>query len=192
MKQAKVLTDKELKKVIGYIDAFDRHAERNKAIVLLTHYLGLRISECASLLVADVVNDEGTVNDVIHLSVKQTKGSNSRRVFVSKKAKSVLKRYLQSDLSVIQHTYLFQTQKSKRFNTNALTQLVKRLYDRVGVVGVVGASSHSGRRFFITKMSISGVSVRVIAEAVGHASIATTQRYIDVNDELISNAVELV
>jgi site-specific recombinase XerD len=32
----------------------------------------------------------------------------------------------------------------------------------------------------------------VIAEAVGHASIATTQRYIDVNDELISNAVELV
>ena len=69
MKQAKVLTDKELKKVIGYIDAFDRHAERNRAIVLLTHYLGLRISECASLLVTDVVNDEGTVNDVIHLTV---------------------------------------------------------------------------------------------------------------------------
>lgn len=49
MKQAKVLTDKELKKVVEYIDAFDRHAERNKAIVLLTHYLGLRISECGSL-----------------------------------------------------------------------------------------------------------------------------------------------
>ena len=31
-----------------------------------------------------------------------------------------------------------------------------------------------------------------IAEAVGHSSIATTQRYIDVNDELIGNAVELV
>ena len=82
-----------------------------------------------------------------------------------------------------------QTQKSKRFNTNALTQLVKRLYDRVGVVG---ASSHSGRRTFITRLATSGVSVRVIAEAVGHSSIATTQRYIDVNDELISNAVELV
>ena len=62
---------------------------------------------------------------------EQTKGSKSRRVFVSKKAKSVLKRYLQSDLSVIQHTYLFQTQKSKRFNTNALTQLVKRLYEEL-------------------------------------------------------------
>ena len=189
MKQAKVLTDKELKKVTDYIDAFDRHAHRNRVIVLLTHFCGMRISEVASLLVSDVVNDEGTVNDVIHLTAQQTKGSKSRRVFVSKKAKSALKRYLQSDLSVIQRTFLFNTQKSKRFNTNALTQLVKRLYARVGVVG---ASSHSGRRFFITKMSISGVSVRVIAEAVGHASIATTQRYIDVNDELIGNAVELV
>ena len=65
MKQAKVLTDKELKKVIEYIDAFDRHAERNKAIVLLTHYLGLRISECGSLLVENVINDKGEVNDVI-------------------------------------------------------------------------------------------------------------------------------
>ena len=63
------------------------------------------------------------------------------------------------------------------------------MYDRVGVVG---ASSHSGRRTFSTKLATSGGSVRVIAEAVGHASISTTQRYIDVNDELISNAVELV
>ena len=85
--------------------------------------------------------------------------------------------------------FLFQTQKSTRFNTSALTNLVKRLYARCGIIG---ASSHSGRRTFITKLATSGVSVRVIAEAVGHSSIATTQRYIDVNDELISNAVELV
>jgi integrase len=45
MKQAKVLTDKELKKVTDYIDAFDRHAHRNRVIVLLTHYCGMRISD---------------------------------------------------------------------------------------------------------------------------------------------------
>jgi len=189
MKQAKVLSDKELKKVIDYIDAFDRHSERNRAIILLTHYCGMRVSEVASLLVSDVVNNKGEINDVIHLTADQTKGRESRRVFVSKKAKQALKRYLQSDLSVVQQSYLFQTQKSARFNTTALTVLIKRLYERVGIVG---ASSHSGRRTFITKLATSGVSVRVIAEAVGHSSIATTQRYIDVNDDLISNAVELV
>ena len=172
MKQAKVLTDKELKKVTDYIDAFDRHAHRNRVIVLLTHYCGMRVSEVASLLVSDVVNDEGEVNDVIHLTANQTKGSDSRRVFVSKKAKTALKQYLQSDLSVIQHTYLFQTQKSKRFNTNALTQLVKRLYDRVDVVG---ASSHSGRRTYITKLAENGVAVPIIQKLARHSSLATTQ-----------------
>ena len=108
---------------------------------------------------------------------------------MNKKAKAVIKRYLNSDISVIQQSYLFQTQKSKRFNTNALTQLVKRLYERVGIVG---ASSHSGRRTFITKLATSGVSVRVISELASHKSIQTTQRYIDINDELMSNAVELV
>jgi len=187
MKQAKVLTDTELKKVIAYIDAFDRHAERNKAIILLTHYCGMRVSEVASLLVSDVVSVDNNINDVIYLKANQTKGSKSRRVFVSKKAKTALKRYLQSDLSVIQQSYLFQTQKSKRFNTNALTTLIKRLYERVGIVG---ASSHSGRRTFITKLATSGVNVRVIAEAVGHSNISITNRYIEINDDLIGNAVE--
>ena len=51
---------------------------------------------------------------------------------VGKRAKSALKRYLQSNTSVLQRTLLFNTQKSKRFNTNSLTQLIKRLYERSG------------------------------------------------------------
>ena len=75
MKQAKVLSDKEIKKVIDYIDAFDRHSERNRAIILLTHYCGMRVSEVASLFVSDVVNDKGVINEVIHLTANQTKGT---------------------------------------------------------------------------------------------------------------------
>ena len=188
MKQAKVLTDKELNKVLDVISLYE-HAERNRAMVLMTHLCGLRVCELANLRVSDVVNENGEIRDLLYLDATQTKGSEVRRVFVGKRAKSALKRYLQSNTSVLQRTFLFNTQKSKRFNTNALTQLVKRLYERVGIVG---ASSHSGRRTFIIKLATSGVSVRVIAEAVGHSSIATTQRYIDVTDELIGNAVELV
>ena len=189
MPQAKVLDEKELKKVIQFIDAFDRHAERNRAIILLTHYCGMRISEVASLKTSQVINDEGLMNDIIYLSSSQTKGRQSRRVFVSTKAKLALKRYMTHKKAVVRQEFVFQTQKSERFNTNALTQLVKRIYQRVGVVG---ASSHSGRRSFITKLATSGVSVRVIAEAVGHSSITTTQRYIDINDNLVSSAVEVI
>jgi integrase/recombinase XerD len=58
--------------------------------------------------------------------------------------------------------------------------------------GIKGASSHSGRRTFITNLAAKSVSVRVLAELAGHSSIATTQRYIDVNDEQLRKAVELV
>ncbi|MDP4300215.1 tyrosine-type recombinase/integrase, partial [Leptothrix discophora] len=54
-----------------------------------------------------------------------------------------------------------------------------------------GATSHSGRRTFITNLAAQGVSVRVLAALAGHRSIQTTQRYIDVNDNMLRRAVEL-
>ena len=56
----------------------------------------------------------------------------------------------------------------------------------------MGANSHSGRRTWLTELNAKGVGVRVLAEMVGHASIQTTQRYIDVNDDMMRNACELI
>ena len=37
-----------------------------------------------------------------------------------------------------------------------------------------------------------GAGVWILAEMAGHASIQTTQRYIDVNDDMMRNACELI
>jgi integrase/recombinase XerD len=58
--------------------------------------------------------------------------------------------------------------------------------------GIAGASSHSGRRTFITNLANLGISVRILASLAGHRSIAVTQQYIDVNDDMKRRAVELV
>ena len=55
----------------------------------------------------------------------------------------------------------------------------------------INASSHSGRRKFITDLSEKGVSVRVIQELARHRDLATTQRYIDVSVDKLRNAVNL-
>ena len=49
-----------------------------------------------------------------------------------------------------------------------------------------------GAGLFITRLASKGVTVRVLASLAGHKSIATTQRYIDVNDELKRSAVEMI
>ena len=54
------------------------------------------------------------------------------------------------------------------------------------------ASSHSGRRTYITRLANKGVGVRLLAALAGHSHISTTQRYIDVNSEQLSEAVELL
>ena len=57
---------------------------------------------------------------------------------------------------------------------------------------ISGATSHIGRRAWLTEVSSKGVGVRVLVEMAGHTSIQTTQRYIDVNDELMRSAAELI
>jgi integrase/recombinase XerD len=86
---------------------------------------------------------------------------------------------------------LFYTQKNlcDGFSANTLTQHLFWMYRRAGIQG---ASSHSTRRTFITNLAAKGISVRVLASLAGHASIATTQAYIDVNDDMKRKAVELV
>ena len=77
----------------------------------------------------------------------------------------------------------------RRINALQYAQHLQRLYARAGIVG---ATSHSGRRTWLTELSSKGVGVRVLAEMAGHASIQTTQRYIDVNDEQMRRAAELI
>jgi len=74
------------------------------------------------------------------------------------------------------------------FSANTLCQHFHFLYKEAGIDG---ASSHSGRRTFITNLASKGVGVRVLMALAGHQNIATTQRYIDVNDDMQRVAVEL-
>ena len=84
---------------------------------------------------------------------------------------------------------LFRTQQHSSFSANTMCQLFLQIYKDCGLKG---ASSHSGRRTFITKLANTGINVRLLAALAGHADISTTQRYIDVNDTQLANAVELI
>ena len=69
--------------------------------------------------------------------------------------------------------------------------MAQHFHDLFKRVGIAGASSHSMRRSFITNLATKGIGVRVLVSLAGHRSIAVTQKYIDVNDDMMRNAVEL-
>lgn len=80
MKQAKVLTDAELKRVLA-ITAQGPHAPRNRMALLLSHYAGLRVGEIASLRWGDVLEPDGSIARQFYLRevTKNQRGSGSAR-----------------------------------------------------------------------------------------------------------------
>ena len=63
-------------------------------------------------------------------------------------------------------------------------------------LGFKGASSHSGRRTFITKAAKrcieGGGSLRDVQQLAGHSSLATTQRYIEGSSDAKRRIVDLI
>jgi integrase/recombinase XerD len=188
MPQAKTFTPKELRRALDYVST-RKHAARNRAIILMTHLAGMRIGEVAMLKFGDVIERNGTVRNEIRLEAAQTKGDKSRVVFVNERLRKEIAAYLASMPFPALDTPMFYTQKRAAFTPNTLCQTLNTIYK---MAGLHGATSHSGRRSFITALAAKGVGVRVLAALAGHSSISTTQAYIDVNDEMKRAAVELV
>lgn len=198
MKQARCLNDKELKLLLLYIST-RKHAARDRAIVACTYFGGMRIGECAALKIKDVLANDGSIKLEINLTAEQTKGKYSRTVVLADKLRKEIQTYLQTRFDtkqLIALTYsehinkpLFNTQKSNGFSANTLTYTMTMLYK---AAGLSGASSHSGRRSFLTNLSAKSVPLKVLMELAGHRQAQTTMRYISVTQDMKRAAVELV
>ena len=190
MKQAKLLTDAERKRLSAVVDSL-RHSTRNHTAVALSFYAGLRACEIAALRIDDVFDASGAVRDTIYLAATQTKGSDSCAVLVNKKLRAQLKQYaLRYPKKVANpNAALIFSGKGGSFTAQTMVNMFQRLYK---LAGIEGASSHSGRRQFLTELADKGINARVVQALARHKNLNTTMRYIDLNENKLRAAVELV
>lgn len=190
MKQAKLLTKQERKRLAAVIDS-KRHATRNHTAVALSFYAGLRACEIAALRIGDVFDETGAVRDTILLKAAQTKGSEAGTVLVNKRLAQQLRKYLAQYPARVHkpNSALIFSAKGGGFTAQTIVNLFQRLYK---AAAVNGASSHSGRRQFVTELADKGINARVIQALARHKHLNTTMRYIDLNENKLRSAVELV
>ncbi len=188
MSQAKTLTPAEVDHMLQYVSQ-QSYALRNRVMFLTGLWSGMRVGEIASLTVRDVMNTDKTIKAEVRLTAEQTKGRQPRTVFLPQKLRDELAAYMALRTGAQPHHPVFVTAGRRAFSANVMAQHFYHLFKRAGIAG---ASSHSMRRTFITTLATKGIGVRVLASLAGHRSIAVTQRYIDVNDDMKRNAVELV
>jgi integrase/recombinase XerD len=147
-------------------------------MMLLTHLAGLRIGEVACLRWSDVMNLDGTVKDEIRLLPDMTKGRHARTVFVNIKAARGIDKPTADQAKCVDRSYpFFASQKSVKsgFSANSLAQTFALLYEGAGLEG---ASSHSGRRTFLTNLANKGTAIHILKTLAGHRSISTTAAYL--------------
>ena len=166
----------------GEPDCGRQHATPRRRIVYPD---GRRVRRNVTEFAPDLLKEP----DVRRIDAAQTKGKHARNVFLNEKLGREIGLYLKRIEVKDDGQALFRTQKRAAFSANTLCQTMNAIYRRAGIEG---ATSHSGRRSFITTLAGKGIGVRVLASLAGHRSIATTQAYIDVNDEMKRAAVELV
>ena len=181
--QAKVLTEKEITRVLNVIQT-KSHSKRNTALLYLSFGLGLRAKELASLKIKHVMDCDDALTDEINLTSNMTKGKKQRYVYLTNpKVRKFIQELIDERKSKDKGLFnleapLFRSQKGGCFSPNTMQQLLHRVFNQAGLIG---ASSHSGRRTFATNLIEKGVDIKAISTLMGHSNISMTAKYVSDN-----------
>lgn len=173
-KRAKVLTDTQMRAALASVTT-----PRDRALILLSVRAGLRACEVAKLEWGMVCDVEGNVGTVLALPNIATKGrTGGREIPLHDSLRAALVALKPEGVAMDRRIIL--DARGYPVTANGLAQWFHRLY---AGLGFTGASSHSGRRTFITKAArgivAAGGSLRDVQQLAGHSSLDMTARYID-------------
>jgi integrase/recombinase XerD len=188
-KQAKILSLGDVNDLLVFASC-TRHSLRNRVIVLLAAKAGLRAGEIANPTWDMVVDPAGDVSSVIELRDIAAKNGGGRLIPVHPDLRQALTAY--RSLSTVSGP-LIRSERGGPMTPLSIVVWFNRAFRNIGLIG---CSSHSGRRTFITRAARlahnAGGSLRDVQLLAGHRSIQTTQRYIDGDSDVQRKLVAMI
>lgn len=150
--------------------------ERNRMIVLLLLFTGMRLSECAELTWEHFDLVEGMVQ--IH-----RKGNKEQTLPLSLHLRDELHRFRGSTVS----GPIFISRKGGRLTDAGISEMFRRfIRDDLGIP----CTAHQLRHTTATWLINQGASAELIQLLLGHEDLRTTMRYARVNDKRVRSLVE--
>jgi site-specific recombinase XerD len=145
---------------------------RNRALIAVLWRCGLRIGEALALAVKDFDPDSGTI------VVQRGKGGKRRVVGVDAGTVALVNRWLDTRRKrrISGIAPLFCTLRGRPLDQSYVRNLLPRLAHKADIARRVHA--HGLRHAFAVDLVRSGAPLYVVRDALGHASIATTQVYL--------------
>ena len=194
-KQAKVLNKNQINAVLNYL-SHGRNSKRNVVMFLLSVNAGLRAKEIAALQWQMLTDADGNISSEIRLTNEASKGNSGRVIPISQRLRGRLENLFDTEEKRLGFKYInrvVRTERSEATNPQAVVNMFSKWYRDLGLIG---CSSHSGRRTFITNaarnISTVGGSLRDVQYLAGHSSLQTTERYIEYSEKAHRSIVDVI
>ena len=176
------LLESELERLFGAPDTSEPRGVRDRCMMVLMAFCGLRLQEVVGLNLRDI--------DMNSRTLRVTgKGSKERLVPVNETAARELLAWLHVRMAADGERALFTNRFGRRLSGRMVEKIVDK-YVRASGLSRKGLSPHKLRHTFATLLHSKDVDLVEIQALLGHASIATTQIYTHTNPARLQEAVD--
>ncbi|MDI3523231.1 site-specific tyrosine recombinase/integron integrase [Kosmotoga sp.] len=162
--------------------------KRNRAIVALMYYCGLRVSEVCSLTLRDISLE----NDPL-VRVKSGKGDKDRIVPLTPDAVRIISDYLKQRErfpDANKHIKLFVGIRGEPITRKSVNKMLQNHVKKI--FPDKHFHPHIFRHSCATHLLQRGASIKIVQEILGHANISTTSIYLHITDREKREAVRLL
>lgn len=157
-------------------------ALRNLALVDLLFATGMRVGEASSLDLEDFL-----VTDSV-FRVKGKGGRDRLAIVVDEQTINIQREHLDFRSRLDSDSpALFVNTAGRRLSTQGIANIISKFRKEAGIERHI--TPHMLRHTVATLLLRNGVDIRVVQEFLGHASIATTQRYTHITKEHLVNVL---
>ena len=157
------LSDEEIEKMVNSCDKVE-----DKLILTLLLTTGMRRNELSTLKIKDIVEDRILING---------KGNKQRSLLLQPEIAILLNGYIEDrEKSGDTCEFAIVSQKGGQYSGEGIRLRIKALAKKAGLdpERIDKISPHKMRHTFATNLVSSGIDIKIIQEAMGHANIGTT------------------
>ncbi|KAF5058341.1 Tyrosine recombinase XerD [anaerobic digester metagenome] len=164
-----VFSDEEIERILFFLENREKVSLRDKTIIYILLYSGLRVSELVNLKIQDL--------DRLTMMIKVVgKGGKYREVPLKPETAEIIRDYLETDRKdspFATSEYFLVTQRAGKMDTDTVNKVLKKMGQALKLI----IYPHKFRHTFCTRLLKKGVDLTTVAKLAGHASIQTTASY---------------
>jgi site-specific recombinase XerD len=179
LREIKPLSRSEVGRILQMLDTGFARDRRLAAMVAALYDTGMRSSELAGLRLNDIRYETGEIGVF-------GKGSKERTVVAGRQTLRLILRYIDCRPEGLGKAVdrVFLTRTGRPLNKNGISRIFSRLRDRCGIPRV---HAHLLRHSFAVQFLRNSGDVLTLQRLMGHASIASTNRYVSLaNADLVN------